>query len=58
MEKHSFFCKVREGWKWSPLEYLASFPGTPAFVSIFSKDKNYDIKTAFRCQSFLSTLPD
>jgi hypothetical protein len=58
MEKHRFFCKVREGWRWSPLEHLASFPGTPAFVNTFSKDRNYDIKTAFRCQSFLFTLPD
>ena len=58
MENRRIICKVREGWRWSPLEYLGSFPGTPAFVNTYSKDRIHDIKTAFRYQSFLSALPD
>jgi hypothetical protein len=58
MEKYRKICKVGEGWRWSPLEYLARFLGTPAFVNASIKDRSHDIKTAFRCQPFLSSLPD
>ena len=58
MEKGVKICEVSEGWRWSPLEYLGRFQGTPAFDNLSNKDRSYAIKTAFRCQSFLSSLPD
>ena len=58
MEKHRKICKVREGWRWSPLEYLASVKGTPAFENLTNKDRSHDIKTTLRCQSFLPAIPD
>jgi len=56
MGKHGIFCKVREGWRWSPLEYLARFPGTPAFVNVSNKDRSHDIKTAIDYITYLASV--